>query len=482
MFLFLLIFPFCVAVALCLASFLSEKNLWRLSVGASLVPLLLLLINYDHWIGETIEYPWLPHVSIAFHLSVDSLSLFFVMLTAVVVTISIFSMPTSGLKTPHFFYGLIFLLEGLLFGFFTARDLVVFTLFWEAMLLPLFFIIQLWGGEWRFAAALQFIVYMIGGSILMVAAVIALYVAAGAMTGNPSFDLDQLEKLSFHDPLSTIVFAIFLLAFAVKTPLFPFHAWLPDAYSEAPFTGTILLSAVLSKAGIYGFLRIGLGLFPDLAEQWSTLLLVLSIIGVFYGGILAWTQTDVKRLIAYSSFSHVNFILAGLFMGNALAYSGVVLQSFNHAITIAALFLAVEWLEKRIGSRSMNQASGLATYLPKLCWITLVFVLSAVALPGTNTFVGEIMILLGIFHQHPALASLLATSVILSVLYMLRWIQKVYFENPSPFQDNWKDLQGKEMSIALALIALIFWVGIYPAPLLQRIPSSQKTMIAERAP
>jgi NADH-quinone oxidoreductase subunit M len=301
---------------------------------------------------------------------------------------------------------------------------------------------------------------MIAGSTLMVAAVLSLYLVSG------SFNLDVLANAA---PYAAWACAIFLLAFAVKTPLFPLHAWLPDAYCEAPAVGTILLSALLSKAGIYGFLRIGLELFPTLMREWSPLLLSLAIAGVFYGGLAAWMQNDFKRLIAYSSFSHVNFILAGLFVWNAPAQSGAVLQALNHGVTITALFLAAWWLEERIGTTAINKVKGYAKFMPHLCWLTLVFVLSNVALPGMNNFIGELMILLGLFRDNPWLAAILSLTVVLSVIYMLRWMQNVYFEAPSFFQERWVDISGKQFAMALPLVVLIFWVGVYPAPLLALI-------------
>ncbi len=375
------------------------------------------------------------------------------------------------------FTGLFSFLEGLLIGFFTARDLAVFTVFWEAMLLPLYFIINLWGGPLRQKASLKFLIYMIAGSVLMIAAVLALYFA----NDNKTFNIDELTGLSTAIPYMPFICAAFLLAFSVKTPLFPFHAWLPDAYYEAPAAGTILLSAILSKAGIYGFLRIGMEIFPSFMLEWSPFLLGLAVVGVFYGGLAAWMQKDYKRLIAYSSFSHVNFILAGVFVWSQTAHSGAILQAFNHGITISALFLVSYWLQQRIGTTNIGDVQGQAKYLPKLCWLTLFFVLSSVALPGTNNFVGELMILLGLFGVDPRLAAFLTLSVILSVIYMLRWMQKVYFENPTPASELLIDIKSKELLISLPLVLLILWVGIYPAPFLKTIqPAEDKITAVEQ--
>jgi NADH-quinone oxidoreductase subunit M len=368
---------------------------------------------------------------------------------------------------------MVLLLQGLLIGFFTARDLAVFTFFWEAMLIPLYFIISLWGGPLRRLAALKFLIYMIAGSALMIAAVLFLYFDA-VSTGQGTFNMDALAKIAANVPHAAWLAAIFALAFAVKTPLFPFHAWLPDAYCQAPTPGTILLAGLLSKAGIYGFLRIGLELFPKFLVEWSPLLLGLAIAGVFYGGLAAWRQNDFKRLIAYSSLSHVNFILAGIFVLNQTAESGAILQAFNHGITIAGLFLVGGWLEERLGTTKMDTSGGMAQFLPYLCWLTLVFVLASVALPATNNFVGELLILFGLFMKNPWISSFLALTVILSVIYMLRFMQKVYFAAPSLYQEKWNDIKGKEFAIALPLVALIFWIGIYPTPFLKLTEPTEK--------
>lgn len=452
----------------------SGKFFKRFAFLLSLIPLIILLVNHHKLVGMEVDYHWISSLGIAFFLKIDALSLVFLYLTAVVIPVSILAVNCSKQIHSNLFYFLVLFLQGLLIGFFTARDLALFTILWESMLLPLYFIINFWGGEHRHQAALKFLVYMIAGSALMVAAILFLYFAAAA-NGTGTFNLDVLQSVASISHYAKWIFAIFMLAFAVKTPLFPFHAWLPDAYYQAPTSGTVLLSAILSKAGIYGILRIGMELFPQLLHEWSPILLGLAIAGVFYGGLAAWMQNDFKRLIAYSSFSHVNFILAGLFIWHQPAQAGAILQAINHSITIAALFIVVGWLENCLRTTSMSHVSGLVKYLPNLCWLTLFFVLSNVALPGTNNFIGELMIFFGLFGQNPWLAAILGLSVILSVLYMLRFMQKVYFGAPAAFQSSWIDIGTKELLIAAPLVALILWIGIYPAPVLNEInPAIEK--------
>lgn len=479
--LWLFFIPYAAALVLFCLPLSSAALLKRLAVCLSFVPLLLLgsgnlTHGYNGWNGAGVDYAWIPALSIHFNLQVDALSLLFLYLTAVIVPVSILATPGSQVTSPRAFYGLILLLQGLLTGFFMARDLALFTIFWEAMLLPVYFLIAIWGGAHRQSAALKFLIYMIAGSALLVAAVLALYFASGSAHGGATFNIDALASVGSSLPYAAVIAAIFLLAFAVKTPLFPFHAWLPDTYCEASTSGTILLAGILSKAGIYGILRVSNGIFPEFIQAWSPWLVGLAIAGVFYGGLAAWRQNDFKRLLAYSSLSHVNFILVGLFVWNQLAHEGALLQAVNHGLTISALFLVAGWLETRLGTTSIAQASGLAKFFPQLCWLTVFFAMASVALPGTNNFVGELLIFLGLFGYSHWAAVVLVFTVILSALYMLRWLQKMYFGPPIALQRGWGDLRRRDVALALSLVALILWIGIYPTPLLKQIePATRHT-------
>ncbi len=448
--------PFVMAVLLSILPISSEKILKKIAVGFSTIPLLILLSQHTHLVGANIDYNWIPTLSIRFHLNVDALSLIFLYITCFIIPISLTIAPVSRL-----FYSLVFILQGLLIGFFTAADLALFTIFWEAMLLPLYFIINLWREKKHSSAAMQFLIYMIAGSVFMIAAVLSLYFSA------TTFDIKSLATIAQNVPHAALIGAVFFLAFAVKAPLFPFHAWLPDAYCAAPASGTILLSAILSKAGIYGILRVGIPFFPMLIQQWGPVLLGLSITGVLYGALAAWAQNDFKRLLAYSSFSHVNFILVGLFIWSDLAHTGAIIQTVNHAVVITGLFMMGSYLEREIKTTSITEMSGVASFLPKLCWLTLFFVLASVAVPGTNNFVGELLIFLALFNQNiPWLTPLLGLSIILSVIYMLQWMKKSFFGPAAPPDKNYTDIKAKQMLVALPLVILILWIGIYPAPLI----------------
>jgi NADH-quinone oxidoreductase subunit M len=461
--------PLIMAALIWLCPACRPRTLQAVAVGMSCLPLFILLSHFDSWVGKRILYEWIPALNINFDLSVDTLSLIFLYLTAIVVPISLLAARNTPLHNPKAFYSLVLALQALLIGFFTSRDLILFILFWESMLLPLYFIIAKWGGAQRQAAAFKFIIYMIAGSALMLLAAIALYFAEPGSSGESSFQIDTLHAAAANTPYSSWIAAIFLLAFAVKTPLFPFHAWLPDTYYQAPTTGSILLAALLSKAGIYGILRIGTELFAPQLVAWSPILIGLAISGVFYGGLAAWMQSDFKRLLAYSSLAHVNFVLAGIFAWQNVAYQGAILQAFNHGITITALFLIAGWLEKRLHSTAIKETGGLAKFMPKLCWLSFFFVLSSIALPGTNNFASELLIFFGLFTKHPWITAFFVLNIVLSALYMLRWFRLIYLEESKPQHKNWLDIGTREYLTALPLIALVLLMGIYPQPVLKQI-------------
>lgn len=438
----------------------------RFAMVWSLLPFFMLIAGDSLFVSKEVIFAWFTPLGIDFHARIDGLSQVFLYLTAIVVPISCYVVPKK--HNAYLFLSLILALQSFLMVFFTARDLAVFVVFWEAILLPVYFMLLFWGGPERQKAAIKFFIYMVAGSTLMVAAVLALYMLSSAQ-GNPTFNMDVLAPIANSLSGKQWIFWVMLLAFVVKTPLFPFHGWLPDAYCQAPAAGSILLSSLLSKAGIYGVLRIGIEFFPSLLERYSPWFVGFAVVGVLYGAFAASMQKDFKRLIAYSSLSHVNFILIGAFLTNSVAHSASALQAFNHGITITALFLVAYWLEIRLKSTSMAEASGLAKYVPKLCWVTFIFVLASIALPSTSNFIGEILILFSLFTKNFYLAAILAVSVILSAVYMLRFMQKIYFEKPSPFESSWVDIGNKEIAIAAPLVLLIFLLGINPSIVLDEL-------------
>lgn len=447
-------------------------TLKRTAILLSILPLFLFLYFWIYDLRPQIDRPWIPSLGIHFALSIDSLSLIFIVLTTLITPLAILVSDEHKIQNPLAFYGSILILELMLLGFFCAADLILFAFFWEGMLIPIYILLVCWGDEEREKTGMKFLLYTLSGSVLMIIAILSLYFL------NPAHDflISAIAAHAAQSAYTPYLCAIFLLAFAVKTPLFPFHGWLPDAYCRSPLPVTILLSAVLSKAGIYGFLRIGPTFFFAQIETWSPFLLTLSIGGVIYGAFAAWMQADFKRLIAYSSLSHVNFILAGIFVQQKTAATGAILQSLNHALTVAALFIAADWVERRIRTTSIHKCGGLCLYMPKLCWMTLFFVLASIGLPGLNNFVGEILILFGFVVKRPWTAPIIATTLILSAVYMLRWMQQLYFGPPHLAEHAKNDLSKKELLIGLGLATAVLFLGIRPGPLLDQAHSAMQTI------
>lgn len=449
-------------------TFFKLNKKW-IAVFFSLSPLLILFFKQQEVLSHEIRMLWFQPLSIYFYLKVDFISFLFMLVTIIVTTSALLSIKSESIL--HF--SLILILEAILLLFFMAKDLALFTLLFEASLLPMFFILLLFGDKEKSKIALQFILYMVAGSCLMILASLSLYFAAEKTLGVATFDMDLLKKISEQVPESYWIFIIFLVAFLVKTPIFPIHAWLPDVYTEASTSGSILLAGILSKLGIYGLFRIGEGFFPHHMQDVSKMVILLAIFTVLYAGVAAWMQKDSKRLIAYSSFSHVNFILVGVFLQNEIGKEGALLQVFNHGVTITGLFLVASFLEERIHTRTLTNHLGLVESLPRLCWLTLLFVLSSIALPSTGNFIGELLIFFALFDKSPILVPLLGLSIILSVIYMLRYMELNFFGHDVKSKHLLNDLNWKEVSLLIPLLFLIFFVGIYPELLLKQMELSR---------
>jgi NADH-quinone oxidoreductase subunit M len=419
---------------------------------------------------------WIPTLGISYKLGVDGISLLLVLLTTLLVPLLLWA-PWERVENHKLFATMILLLETAVIGVFLALDLVLFYVFWEAMLIPMYFLIGLWGGERRAYAAIKFFLYTMVASVLMLVAIIALYAASGLGT----FDLIALQSAQLGRTLEFWLFLAFAAAFAVKVPIWPFHSWLPDAYAEAPFTGTILLSALMSKAGLYGLIRFGWTLFPNAAAELAPYLLALALIGVLYGALIAVVQRDLKRMIAYSSLSHLGLVGIGIFAFGTMSLTGSVLQMVNHGIYITALFLALAVLWERFARRNADEFGGVMRFMPRFAALFLVAMLASVALPGTNGFVGEVLILLGTFlTQYRVYAIISASIAVLSVIYMLWMTQRVFHNPPNPeLEPQARDLSPKEVALFVPLVLVILWVGIYPKPLLARIEPSVEALRAQ---
>src|SRR5436189_3420872 len=384
------------------------------------------------------------------------------------------------------FYALMLVLTTGMIGVFVALDLFLFYVMWEVMLIPMYFIIGVWGGERRLYAAIKFFVYTFFGSLLMLVAILALVAVVGQRTGVYSFSYTHLTTHSGGlGPLAFWLFGAFFLAFAIKVPMFPFHTWLPDAHVEAPTAGSVLLAGVLLKMGTYGFLRFALPLFPAVALHPAVqrVIVALSLIGILYGGLVAMVQPDFKKLIAYSSVAHLGFVMLGIWALTLQSVQGALLVMINHGISTGALFFLVGMIYERRHSRLIDAYGGIARVVPLFAAILTIVSLSSIGLPGTNGFVGEFLVLLGSFRTYPVATVLATTGVIIAAAYLLTALQRVIY-NPLTNAENEKlsDLTLRELLVLAPLLAGILWIGIYPKPFLQRMEPAARALIEQVKP
>jgi NADH-quinone oxidoreductase subunit M len=411
-----------------------------------------------HGYQFTEKAEWIPQLSIFYRLGIDGISLWLVVLNAFLGLIAILATPVT--KRTGGFVGLMLAMSGGLAGVFLATDLVLFYVFWEAMLIPAYFLLFLYGeGTRPGSAALKFVLYTLAGSLLMLVGVIGEYIA----TGHQTFDLAQLAKLAPGPSTQFALFFVFALAFAIKTPLFPFHSWLPDAYAAAPTPMLITFAGVMGKAGAYGFLRIAVPLFPQPVDwwDWRWVIPVLAVAAIIWGALMALVQSDMKLLVSYSSISHMGFIVLGIFAFNIQGQQGAVVQMVNHGIIIAALFLIVGWIGDRVGTRERTAMAGLALRMPIMAGVFAVVTFAALGLPGLNSFVGEFMTLLGAWQRAPLLAVFGAIGLVLTPVYMLRLFQGVTQGAPAgPVPKS--DIYAGQLGLLAPLIILMFAIGLYP--------------------
>jgi NADH-quinone oxidoreductase subunit M len=417
---------------------------------------------------------WIPQWGITYRLGIDGLSLFLVLLTTFMLPLVILAAWEQVERIKGFFASLL-ALEAALIGVFLALDLVLFYVFFEAMLVPMYALIGIWGGANRRYAAVKFFLYTLVGGLLMLVAILYLYFAAGGT----SFDYDAIRGVTLSTTEQTLLFLAFFAAFAIKVPLFPFHTWLPDAHTEAPTVGSVLLAAVMLKIGGYGFLRFSLPYFPEATVNLAPAVLVLGVIGVLYGALVAMVQSDVKKLVAYSSVSHLGFVAIGAFALNDTAAAGSVVQMVNHGLSTGALFLLIGFLYDRTHTRLIADYSGIAKAAPVFSGLFLITVMSSIALPGLNGFVGEFPILLGTFQTYPWAAVLAAFGVIFAALYLL-WAYQRMFHGPVEGKAvGMVDLNPREIGIMVPLLVLMVGIGLYPNPIYERVNPTVEQIIAE---
>jgi NADH-quinone oxidoreductase subunit M len=422
---------------------------------------------------------WVGPLNFQYVLGVDGISLLMVLLTTFLMPAAILASWRIDRQVKAYMISFL-VLETAMLGAFLALDLLLFFLFFEALLFPMYLIIGGWGSERRQYAAVKFFLFTMAGSAFLFVAILFLYFRAGSELGQPTFDLTQLQAVATGLPAATgrWLFLAFFVAFAVKVPLFPLHTWLPDAHTEAPTAGSVVLAAVLLKIGAYGLIRFNLTLFPEASRYFRTFVLVLAVIGIVYGGVVALIQTDLKRLVAYSSVSHLGFVVLGIFAFTVEGMSGGVLQMVNHGLSTGALFLLVGMIYERTHTRDLSRMGGLSNVMPAMAGILLFVALSSIGLPGLNGFVGEFLILLGTFVVSKAFASVAVAGVVLAAIYLL-WAYQRAMHGPLGDPDHGKlpDLDRREYGLLVPILLAILLIGVYPKPFLETIePSVQRTV------
>ena len=465
-----------------------EDHLKWLTLGITIVNFLvsLPLIAGTKTTGFSFEVNkvWIAAINTNYHIAVDGLSLWLVILTTFIMPIAVLSTWHAVEKKPTAFYAFLLLLEAAMIGVFVSLDLLVFYLFFEASLVPMFFLIGIWGGDNRIYAAVKFFIFTALGSLLMLAAIIGLYYLHAEQTGVGTFDFVtmmksiELGQFAIVGTAGTLMFWAFALAFSIKVPLFPFHTWLPDAHTEAPTAGSVILAAVLLKMGTYGLMRFNFGLFPDQSREWAWLFIVLAIIGIIYGALVAMVQPDVKRLVAYSSVAHMGFVILGMFAFTEWGMQGALYQMLNHGVSTGALFLLVGFIYERRHTRAISDFGGLANVMPLYATFFVFTAMSSVGLPFLNGFVGEFLIMLGMWKSTILnvtattnwnyIATMLAgTGVIFAAVYLLWMIQRVFFGKVTN-EKNKKltDLSLREIGLIAPLLFLMVFMGVYPRPFL----------------
>jgi NADH-quinone oxidoreductase subunit M len=426
---------------------------------------------------------WLPAIGASYHLGVDGVSALLALLTTLITCIAMVGAWNQVEQRSREFFALVLALEAGMLGTFFSLDLLLFYVFWEAMLIPMYLLIGVWGGQRRVYAAVKFFLYTMAGSVLMLVAILSLYFKQAEATGVPSFDLTAFYALGLAPHQQLWYFLAFAFAFAIKVPMWPVHTWLPDAHVEAPTAGSVILAAVLLKMGAYGFVRFAMPMFPNALLACAPWIAWIAIVGIIYGAVVAMVQPDLKKLVAYSSVSHMGFCMLGLMAMNAQGFAGSMMTMLSHGVSTGALFLLVGVIYERRHTRAIADFGGLWTVVPVFSSIFLVVTLSSIGLPGTNGFVGEFLVLLGAFKTQVSWAAVAATGVVLSACYMLWMFQRVVF-GPVTHEDNrgLADLSLRERLVFAPIVLLIFWMGVAPQPFLDRMqPALDRTLELTRA-
>ncbi len=416
------------------------------------------------WLIE-LDRAWIPQLGISFHLAMDGLSLLLVLLTIFLgITSVVCSWREIKDRIGFFYFNLMIVLAGII-GVFLALDMILFYFFWELMLVPMYFLIGIWGHENRIYAAIKFFIFTQAGGLFMLMAILGLFFIHGQNTGTYTFNYSELLGTSISASTSFWLMLGFFIAFAVKLPVVPIHTWLPDAHTEAPTAGSVILAGLLLKTGAYGMLRFVIPIFPETALAFAPVAMGLAVISIIYGAVMAFAQTDIKRLVAYTSVSHLGFALLGIFALNAISLQGAVMQMISHGLSTGALFIIVGMLQERIHTRDMNEMGGLWSSVPRLSGMALFFALASLGLPGLGNFVGEFLVLTGTYKANAFLTVPAAFGLVLSVIYSLWMIQRALY---GPLKKPWQlpDLSWREATVTGVMAVGLLWLGLNPQPVL----------------
>ncbi len=422
---------------------------------------------------------WIPSIGAQYFLGVDGFSALLVLLTTLMGVIAILSSWTAITERVKEYYIALLVLQTGMIGAFVSLDFLLFFLFWEVMLVPMYFLIGVWGGGRRLYSAIKFFLYTLVGSVVMLLGILALYFYNIKLGHQATFDVTVFQQLTLPFNLQWWIFLAFFLGFAIKVPMFPFHTWLPDAHTDAPTAGSVILAAVLLKMGTYGFIRFSLPILPDATRHFVPMMVVLSIIGIVYGALVAMAQHDWKRLVAYSSVSHMALVMLGMFALTPVGLTGSIVQQLNHGISTGALFLIVGIVYERRHTREISEYGGLSKVMPVYAAVFMIMMLSSIGMPALNGFIGEILILQGVFVVSKLWAGVAASGIVLGAAYMLWLYQRTMWgkvENPK--NEGLKDLSLREFATFAPLIILAVWIGLYPKPFLDRLDTSVSRVMA----